>query len=323
MRLTDKSYDITALGEALIDFTEAGRAPSGMRLFEQNPGGAPANLICAIACFGARTAFIGKVGQDIHGKFLKSALSDKGVDTRGMIEDENFFTTLAFVALRDGEREFSFARKPGADTRLTEKEIDFDILEDSAIFHFGSLSLTDEPARSATRAAIRRAKTAGAVISYDPNYRSALWRDNNEAVSLMREQLPSVDVIKLSEEEAALLSGYSNLEAAIKAIGREVRLAAVTLGKAGAMVYCGGEVHTVAGYEATAIDTTGAGDSFYGGFLYKLLTSGKTPDMISMKEAVFFTQFGNAAAAICVSRRGGIPSMPESDEVEYMMKNNS
>lgn len=319
-RLTDRTFDITALGEALIDFTEAGHTPGGMRLFEQNPGGAPANLLCAAARFGAKTAFIGKVGLDMHGRLLKATLSNEGVNTRGMVEAEDVFTTLAFVALRNGEREFSFSRKPGADTRLTKDEVDFSVLENSAVFHFGSLSLTDEPSRSATYAAIDRAKTVGAIVSYDPNYRPALWSCGEEAVTQMRGPLPSVDMIKLSEEEAALLSGYLDPKRAIKEIGREINLVAVTLGSAGALVYCGGEIQTVPAYEVTAVDTTGAGDSFWGGFLYKLLESGKTPDMVTIEEAVSFARFGNAAAAICVSRRGGIPSMPKLKEAEALMK---
>ena len=171
-----KEYDIVALGELLIDFTQAGYSPDGMRLFEQNPGGAVANVLAAAAKFGRGTAFIGKVGKDMHGAFLKKTLADSGIDVKNLVEDWDVFTTLAFVELSEsGERSFSFARKPGADTMLREDELDTAILENTRVFHVGSLSLTDEPARSTTLAAIKTAKAAGALISYDPNYRASLW----------------------------------------------------------------------------------------------------------------------------------------------------
>ena len=168
-------YDITALGEILIDFTYQGIGRNGQKLFAQNPGGAPANALTSAARFGAKTAFLGKAGTDMHGRFLKEILEKEQIDTRGFILDERYFTTLAFVDLSpEGERTFSFARKPGADTQITEKELDMEILGNTKIFHVGSLSLTSEPARSTTFAAIKAAKSAGAVISYDPNYRATL-----------------------------------------------------------------------------------------------------------------------------------------------------
>lgn len=319
--MSDKAYDVVALGELLVDFTEAGRSPTGMRLFEQNPGGAPANLLSAVSRFGASTALIGKVGQDMHGRFLKSVLDEAGIDTRGLILAEDVFTTLAFVALQNGEREFSFARKPGADTRLTADEVDRGLLEDTAIFHFGSLSLTDEPARSATHTAIRRARQAGALISYDPNYRSSLWPSREKAAARMREPLPFVDMIKLSDEETELLTGHSDPEQAARVLHNlGVGLVAVTLGKAGALVCAGGECRIAAGYDIPAVDTTGAGDSFWGGFLYRLLKSGKTPQTLCVEEAASFARFGNATATLCVTRRGGIPAMPTLQEVEDLMK---
>ena len=177
-------YDIAALGELLIDFTDSGVSPGGMRLFERNPGGAPANVLTAAARFGQRTAFLGKVGDDMHGQFLRQMLLDAGIDVSGLVLAEDVFTTLAFVVLNDrGERSFSFARKPGADTCLRPEELNAAVLDSTRVLHVGSLSLTDEPARSATFTAVERAKAAGAVISYDPNYRAALWPDEAAASS--------------------------------------------------------------------------------------------------------------------------------------------
>ena len=171
----EKKYDVVALGEFLIDFTPAGSTDSGMKLFEQNPGGAPVNMLTAVSKAGLKTAFIGKVGDDMHGNFLVETAKQAGIDTRGIVVDNTVFTTLAFVTLdENGEREFSFARKPGADTMLCYKEVDADLLRDTKVFHIGSLSLTDEPARTTTFQAVKEAKKYGAVISYDPNYRAPL-----------------------------------------------------------------------------------------------------------------------------------------------------
>ena len=200
-------FDVTALGEVLIDFTPCGTSEGGRNLFEQNPGGAPANVLAALSRLGRKTAFIGKVGEDMHGLLLKETLEDCGVDVSGMLVDPAYFTTLAFVALKDGERSFSFARKPGADTRLTKEEVRTELLKKTKIFHCGSLSLTDEPARSATLYAVETARKAGALISYDPNYRAPLWRSQEEAVAQMRSLIPFVDIMKISDEETARAAG--------------------------------------------------------------------------------------------------------------------
>jgi fructokinase len=311
---------LVALGEALIDFTEAGTSENGRRLFEQNPGGAPANVLSAVSKLGGKTAFIGKVGDDMHGRFLKTALQDAGICTGGMIMADDVFTTLAFVALTGGEREFSFARKPGADTCLTESETDAGLLENCAIFHFGSLSLTDEPARSATYAAIRRAKAAGALISYDPNYRAGLWPGPAEAARRICEPLAETDMLKISDEEAEMLIGISDPADAASALCREgVRMTVVTLGKHGALVCAGGRCHKIPGFEIQAVDSTGAGDAFWGGFLYRFLLAEKA-DRFEPDAAADFARFGNAVAAICVSRRGGIPAMPSLREAEALIR---
>ena len=186
-------FDVTALGEILIDFTPCGKSAAGQRIFEQNPGGAPANVLTCLSKCGKKTAFIGKVGKDMHGAFLKSVLEENDICTDGLLEDENAFTTLAFVALSDsGERSFSFARKPGADTCLTKEEIRKDLIANSKVFHIGSLSLTSEPVKSATFYALELAKEYGCIISYDPNYRAPLWDSREKAIEGMRSVLSYV-----------------------------------------------------------------------------------------------------------------------------------
>ena len=192
---------VTALGEVLIDFTDAGLSPAGQKLFERNPGGAPANVLVALKKLGHDVAFIGKVGKDMHGDFLRETLETNGIDCTGLISDPDFFTTLAFVALDEsGDRSFSFARKPGAATQLKPEDLPLDIIKDSKVFHVGSLSLTDEPARSATIAALEAAKAAGCVMSYDPNYRDSLWTSAEAASAQMRSLIKYMDLIKISAE---------------------------------------------------------------------------------------------------------------------------
>ena len=310
-------YEITALGESLIDFTPSGTSEAGMRIFEQNPGGAPANALAVFAKFGEKAAFIGKVGNDMHGLFLKETMEKAGIDTKGMIISDKVFTTLAFVSLNEqGEREFSFARKPGADTCLMEQEVNVDIINDSKILHIGSLSLTDEPCRSATFYALQQAKDAGKIISYDPNYRALLWESVESAIAGMRSPLDYVDVMKISDEETKFLTDIEDPEEAAKALlAKGVSLVAVTLGKDGAYVCTkeGGAV--VPGFESKVVDTTGAGDSFWGGFLYQLAKSGKRPEEVTLEEAKTFARFGNAVASLCVEKRGGIPAMPTMEQV--------
>jgi fructokinase len=229
-------FDVVALGELLIDFTPAGLSPAGMRLFEQNPGGAPANVVVALANMGVKCAFVGKVGADMHGDFLRAVLSERGIDTSGLIRDSGVFTTLSFVSLSEkGERSFSFARRPGADTCLKPEELRPDILGQCKIFHFGSLSLTDEPSRSATLAALNMAKKAGAIIAYDPNYRAPLWPSVDAAIAQMRSVLPLVDCVKISDEEISLITGEENYEKAADALlAQGAGCAVITLGKNGA-----------------------------------------------------------------------------------------
>lgn len=315
-------YKITALGEALIDFTPSGVSEAGMRIFEQNPGGAPANALAVFAKFGEKAAFIGKVGNDMHGQFLKETMENAGIDTKGMIVADDVFTTLAFVSLNEqGEREFSFARKPGADTCLASEEIDMDIIKNTEIFHVGSLSLTNEPSRGATFFALQKAKELGKIVSYDPNYRALLWESKEKAIEGMRSPLDYVDVMKLSDEETVLLTDIENPKGAAEAlISRGISIVAVTLGKDGAYICTkeGGAV--VPGFTSQVVDTTGAGDSFWGGFLYQLIKSGKRPEEVTLAEAMEFARFGNAVASLCVEKRGGIPAIPSMEQVLQRLK---
>lgn len=314
-------FSVCALGELLIDFTDAGTSPAGQRLFERNPGGAPANALVALQRLGHETAFIGKVGNDMHGAFLRRTLEQCGVDTTGLVMDDDVFTTLAFVALNaEGEREFSFARKPGADTCLAPDELARDVIAASRVFHVGSLSLTDEPARSATLAALDVAREAGCTLSYDPNYRANLWSSPEEAAERMSSVVGLMDLVKVSDEECGLVTGAGSPEGAAQALlGRGVKVAAVTLGAGGAYVACADGARRVEGFPAEVVDTTGAGDSFWGGFLAAFCESGLDASEVGIERACEFARMGNAVASLCVRGRGGIPSMPSRAEVEALL----
>jgi fructokinase len=306
--------DITVLGELLIDFTQSGHSQSGMALFERNPGGAVANVAVAASRLGHSTAFIGKVGSDMHGRFLAQTLEQHNVNTSGLVYSDTEFTTLAFVALDEkGERSFSFARKPGADTCLKAEELNAPLITGSRIFHIGSLSLTAEPARSATFAALELAKSGGAIISYDPNYRSTLWPDSHTAAEHMRSVLPYVDIMKLSDNETELLTGLADPEAAALALNSMgIACVAVTLGSSGALVCTDGQTALVPPCTVqNVVDTTGAGDAFWGGFLSAFLDSGLALENVKLTDAAAFARYGNATAACCIGHRGAIPAMPD------------
>ena len=315
-------YSVTALGELLIDFTDAGTSANGMKLFERNPGGAPANVLVALQRLGHDTAFIGKVGDDMHGIFLEATLRAYGVNCDGLAIDKKNFTTLAFVALNArGERTFSFARKPGADTQLTASELNRKVIEGCKVFHVGSLSLTDEPARSATMAALDYAKAAGAVLSYDPNYRASLWPSEIIARDHMRSILRRMDLVKISDEECELMTDKADPVDAAKAIvAGGASVCCVTLGGDGAYVRTAEGGRIVNGFAAEVVDTTGAGDSFWGGFLAAFCELGKKPAKLTLDEAAACARFGNAVASLCVQGRGGIPSMPKREAVEALLK---
>lgn len=312
-----KTIDITALGELLIDFTEAGSSANGNRLFEQNPGGAPANLLTVASHMGYRTEFIGKVGSDMHGTYLKQTLHAEGIGTSNLLQDSDFFTTLAFVSIHpDGERQFSFARNPGADTQLRTEELHHDLLSDCKIFHFGSLSLTDDPSRTATIDAVAIAKRSGALISYDPNYRESLWKNQDFAVKQMNSMIPYADIMKVSDEEALLLTGCTDYDlAADQLLTAGPALIAITLGSNGVLLADRTHKERISGFTVAAVDTTGAGDSFWGGFLSHFLSFEKSMEKITWAELKECAIYGNATAALCVQKRGGIPAIPSNKEL--------
>ncbi|WP_427043079.1 carbohydrate kinase [Fusobacterium sp. SB021] len=314
-------YDITALGELLIDFTPCGMSEAGMKIFEQNPGGAPANVLAAAGNFGAKTAFIGKVGKDMHGEFLKETLKKYNIETKGLIMDEKVFTTLAFVSLNEkGERTFSFARKPGADTCLTKEEVNLELIKECKIFHFGSLSLTDNPSKEALLYALEKAKEMNKIISYDPNYRPLLWENRDIAVKEMRDVVKYADIMKISDEETELLTGCKEPEkAASKLIEQGVSLVFVTLGSEGSFLKTKDFQIRVKSKKCNVVDTTGAGDAFWGAILYKLAERENSVFQISEKEGAEYLEFANIAAGICVEKRGAIPAMPSLEDV--LLKN--
>jgi len=313
--------DIVALGELLIDFTQDGVSAQGMNEYERNPGGAPANMLVAAGNLGCSTAMIAKVGDDMHGRFLKAVLDEHGVDTSSVIFDRNAFTTLAFVNISpDGERNFSFARKPGADTCLRPDELDKELIKTSKIFHFGSLSLTDEPAKSATYAALNAAKESGVTICFDPNYRAPLWPSFEAAAQAVREALPYADIVKISDEETLLVTGVEDpVDASKRLVESGIKAALVTLGKDGALVRSRDGFTFVPAFVGNVIDTTGAGDSFTGGFLARLIQSGQKISEVSLDDLCEFAKTGNAVATLCIQKRGGISSIPRKEDVEKLI----
>jgi fructokinase len=306
-----KAVDIATLGELLIDFTPYGVSTSGMTLYERNPGGAPANVAVAAAKLGLKTAFIGKVGDDIHGRFLRSVLLNEGVSVQGLVLDKLSPTTLAFVELKEnGDRDFAFIRKGCGDTRLTEEELDPELIHSAKILHVGTLSLTAEPARTATFKALEAAKAAGVTISCDVNWREPLWESREQFINQTEMLLPLVDLLKVSDNEAEILTGKKAYDEAAEQLKQKYNLkaVAVTLGAKGAYFLSDTESGFIPAYKVKAIDSTGAGDCFWAACLYKHLEN-----CMLNKENV---RFACAAASICVERRGAIPAMPSLDEVK-------
>lgn len=312
----EKQWDITALGELLVDFTPAGVSAGGMKLFEQNPGGAPANMLASAASCGLNTVFIGAVGDDLHGHFLKNALQNAGVSAQGLQLRGDAFTTLAFVDLSPtGERSFAFARKPGADTQIDFAQIDRSLLTQTRMLHIGSLSLTDEPAADATVQAVKLAKANGAIISYDPNYRAPLWRSADEAAQKMRSLIAQADMMKISDEEAPLLTPYADPQKAAEyLLSCGVQIAAVTLGAQGVLAACREGAVRVPAFACKVVDTTGAGDSFWGAFAAEFLKLGVPPCQAQLSQLAQCARYANAVAALCVQRRGGITGIPSREE---------
>lgn len=308
--------DITTIGEILIDLTQSGKTEQGIPKFDANPGGAPANLAVAAARLGARTAFIGRVGKDSFGDYLKRCLAENGVDVRGLSVDEKAHTTLAVVALDErGERTFSFYRDPSADVNLSMDHVPMELLGGTKVLHFGSVSLTAEPSRTATLEAAKTAKASGAIVSYDPNYRASLWPDEETAVRNMTEPLTMVDILKVSDEELPLLTGCTDPEkGSARLAERGVRLVLVTLGAHGAFYRFDGHTGHVPGVPCTVGDTNGSGDTFFGAALSQLVKLDSL-DQLTVPELERILAFANKAASITTSRHGAIPAMPTLAEV--------
>ena len=310
--------DITAIGEILIDLTQTGKNEQGVPTYAANPGGAPANVAVAAARLGASTAFIGKLGRDSFGSYLRQVLEENGVDHSGLQEGDSP-TTMAIVSVDGaGERSFRFLR--GADCEMVPEDVDEVLAKNSRILHFGSVSLTQGVARSATIFTARAAHRSGMLVSYDPNYRPALWRTKQDALEWMSLPLPLVDIIKLSEEELPLLTGVSDLEEGSGILAGEhgVRLVMITLGERGAFCRWKDECFTVPGVPAAHVaDTNGAGDTFMGAVLSRLCRRGEHPlEGLERPELEEILAFANRAAALTCTRRGAIPAMPTLAEME-------
>ncbi len=308
--------DITAIGEILIDLTQSGHTEQGIPRFDANPGGAPANLSVAAARLGAKTAFIGRVGRDSFGDYLRRCLTENGVDASGLSVDPHERTTLAVVALDErGERSFSFYRAPSADVNLEWADVPKALLADTKVLHFGSVSLTAEPSRTATLKAAETAKACGAWVSYDPNYRASLWPDESTAIRNMAEPLSMVDILKVSDEELPLLTGVSDPDEGSARLAKlGVRLILVTLGADGAFYRFDGRTGHVPGVPCRVADTNGSGDTFFGAALSQLVKMNRLEEL-TIPELERILAFANKAASITTSRHGAIPAMPTLAEV--------
>lgn len=307
-------YDVVALGELLIDFTTIRADSDGYPTMAAHPGGAPANFLAAIAKFGGKAAMLGKVGTDTFGKLLTSTLREVGIETKGIVASDDFFTTLAFVTLdANGDREFAFARKPGADTQLSFDELELSLLDETRVFHFGTLSLTGEPSRTTTYRAVEYAREHGKLITFDPNLRKPLWRELDEAKQQMLWGLAHADVVKISDEEVEFLFGLGVQEGAQYILEHfPVKLVFVTCGPDGCWFQnknASGHVDSLKNIQV--VDTTGAGDIFGGSAVWKLLQTGKAPE--ALDEAVLreIVSFACTAAGLSTTKPGGISSVPD------------
>ena len=309
--------DVVALGELLIDFASKGADSKGYPLMQALPGGAPANFLAALTKYGKKTAFLGKVGDDTFGHLLQGTLNDAGIETKGLVVDPTVFTTLAFVTFDEtGDRSFSFARKPGADTQLTWEEVDKSLIDEAKVFHFGTLSLTDEPARTATQKAIAYAKAQGKLITCDPNLRKPLWKDEDAAKAQILWSLEQADVVKISDEEVEFLWNCTPEEGADKLLTEfGVSLAMVTLGPKGCILKTKEATCTVPGPKVHAIDTTGAGDIFGGSAVSCLLDLNKAIDQLTEEDLGQIGRFAVTAASLSTEHLGGIPSIQPKDVV--------
>lgn len=321
MTQIEKKYDVVALGEMLIDFAMVGQSEQGNNEFEACPGGAPCNVLAMLNKLGKKTAFIGKVGNDQFGKLLKATIEEIGIESKGLLMDEEVNTTLAFVhTFPDGDRDFSFYRNPGADMMLTKEEVDYDLIRQAKVFHFGTLSMTDEPVRSATKEALDVAKEAGCLISFDPNLRPPLWKSLDTAKEMMEYGFGYCDILKISDNEIQFVSGKEDYDEGIQYLidKYNIPLIFLTLGKDGSRAYYKGKRVEQRGFKVNTIETTGAGDTFCGSVLNGVLEYGI--DEFTEESLKATLTFANAAAAVVTTRKGAICSMPYPEEVKALIE---
>ena len=314
----EKKYDVTALGELLIDFTENGISGQGNPILEANPGGAPCNVLAMLQSLGNKTSFIGKVGKDQFGRMLKETIEMVGIDSGNLIMDAEVHTTLAFVhTFEDGDRDFSFYRNPGADMMLTKAEVQKERIEASNIFHFGTLSSTHEQCKEATRYAIQCAKDAGVLVSFDPNLREPLWADLADAKREIAYGLGLCDILKISDNEVTFMTGEEDLEKGAQLLLEkyQIPLMFVTLGKSGSRAYYKGmRMEADAFVLKDTIETTGAGDTFMGCVLSKVLEAGGI-DSLTEEQIQDMLIFANAGASLITTKRGALKVMPKREEI--------
>lgn len=322
MTQIEKKYDVVALGEMLIDFAMVGQSEQGNNEFEACPGGAPCNVLAMLNKLGKKTAFIGKVGNDQFGKLLKATIEEIGIESKGLLMDEEVNTTLAFVhTFPDGDRDFSFYRNPGADMMLTKEEVDYDLIRQAKVFHLGTLSMTDEPVRSATKEALDVAKEAGCLISFDPNLRPPLWKSLDTAKEMMEYGFGYCDILKISDNEIQFVSGKEDYDEGIQYLidKYNIQLIFLTLGKDGSRAYYKGRCIEQGGFKVATIETTGAGDTFCGSVINGVVEKGI--DNFTDEDLQKLLEFANAAAAVVTTRKGAICSMPNPEEVVALIEN--
>ena len=316
-----KKFDVVTLGELLIDFTDNGMSAQGNTMFEANPGGAPCNVLAMLNKLGHPTAFIGKVGKDIFGLKLKSVLEEVGIDTSNLIVDEDARTTLAFVqTFEDGDRDFSFYRNPGADMLLTADEVDGELVKSARLFHFGTLSMTHEGVREATKKAIRIAKENGAIVSFDPNLRPPLWKSLDDAKEQAAYGFTQCDVLKISDNEIQWFTGEEDYDKGIEKLRQEydIPLILLSMGRDGSRAYYKGMRVERPGFSVKTIETTGAGDTFGGSSLNYIVEHDF--DSLTEEQLGEMLTFANAAAALVTMKKGAIKAMPERGEVEALLQ---
>ena len=308
--------DIVTIGEMLVDFT-AVTDDKGDTFYKQNPGGAPANVAVMAAKLGVSSGFIGKLRKDMFGEYLRNTLKNAGVDTKGVILDGKFSTTLAFVRSKDdGERDFVFYRSNSADLNLNYSEVSKKVVDSCKVLHFGALTLTAEPSKSAVVNTVEYAKQQGKIISYDPNWRAHLWESKETAVKAMRSVLRYVDVIKVSEEELQVITDCANMLTAIAfLLDSGVKVVCITQGAKGSIIATRKGIERLPSFKVETLDTLGAGDSFFGAFLSKIVRSGKAVDELDMSELCDFAIYANACGALSSTKVGAIPAMPTHEEI--------